>query len=70
MSDLEEEDRCYSDGLKSAEWSDDQMSVLMDCEAGMFRQAKRLYDAIQIPGELNTRVRAAIESEKGHGKQK
>ena len=54
--------------MKSAEWSDDQMSVLMDCEAGMFRQAKRLYDAIQIPGELNTRVRAAIESEEKHRK--
>lgn len=63
MSDLEEEDRCHSDWAESAEWSDNQIGILLDCEADRLKQARRLYETIQIPGELNTRVRAAIESE-------
>lgn len=63
MSDLEEENRDCSDWLKTAEWSEDQMGTFLDCAADMLCEAKRLYEAIQIPGELNTRVRAAIESD-------
>ncbi len=68
MSDLEEEDRCHSDWEKSAERNDDQIGVLLDCEADRLEQARRFYETIQIPGELNTRVRAAIESEQKHRK--
>ncbi|MDY2629163.1 MAG: hypothetical protein SOW08_12765 [Lachnospiraceae bacterium] len=65
MSDLEEESHCHSDWSESAEHGGDQSGMLLDCGADRFRQAKELYDAIQIPGELNTRVRAAIESNQG-----
>ena len=65
MSDLEEESHCHSDWSESAEHGGDQSGMLLDCGADRFRQAKKLYDAIQIPGELNARVRAAIESNQG-----
>lgn len=68
MSDLEEENRHHSDCLNTAEWSEDQIGILLDCEAERLGQARRLYDTIQIPGELNTRVRAAIESNRRHRK--
>lgn len=64
MSDLEEENRDCSDWVKAAERNEDQMGIFSDCAADLFCQAKQLYETIQIPGELNTRVRAAIESDR------
>lgn len=64
MSDLEEENRDGSDRVKVSEWNEDQKGIFSDHAADMFCQAKRLYEAIEIPGELNTRVRAAIESDR------
>lgn len=70
MSDLEEENRHHSDWLTSAEWNEDQKGSFLNRSAEAFAQARKAYDAIQIPGELNTRVRAAIESEQKHRKHR
>ncbi|MGN0294813.1 MAG: hypothetical protein ACI4D3_12510 [Lachnospiraceae bacterium] len=63
MSDLEEENRASSDRWSMSEWNEDQKRLFLNRNTESFVQAKRIYEAIQIPGELNTRVRAAIESE-------
>lgn len=62
MSDLEEENREHSVWLDASEWSEDQLGVFSDCDREQICCARRIYEAIQTPGELNTRVRAAIES--------
>ncbi len=63
MSDLEEENRVRSRCLSASEWSEDQIGMILDCGAEKLSQARKFYEAIPIPGELNTRVRAAIESD-------
>lgn len=40
----------------------DLEECMPDCDA-FFAVAKKWYQAIRIPGELNTRVRAVIESD-------
>lgn len=40
----------------------DLEACMSDCDA-FFAEAKKWYRAIRIPGELNTRVRAVIESD-------
>ena len=63
MSDLEEEcsscpdRRCPSEHGKNPD-------VSLDCERDWFWPARAIYNAIPIPGELNTKVRAAIESDR------
>lgn len=63
MSDLEEEcsscpdRRCPSEHGKNPD-------VSLDCEKDWFWPARAIYNAIPIPGELNTKVRAAIESDR------
>ena len=64
MSDLEGENRDGSDREETVWRSEDQMSVFLDCAADMLCHTRKQYEAIQIPGELNTRVRAAIESDR------
>ena len=68
MSDLEEENRDHSDRGMSSERNEDQKRLFLDRDEELFAQARMVYEAIQIPGELNTRVRAAIESEEKHRK--
>ena len=63
MSDLEEENRVRSRCLSASEWSEDQIGMILDCGAEKLSQARKFYEAIPIPGELNTRVRAVIESD-------
>lgn len=63
MSDLEEENRIRSRSIRTSEWNEDQFGMLLNCKSEKLSQAKKLYEAIPIPGELNTRVRAAIESD-------
>lgn len=63
MSDLEEENRIRSRGIYTSEWDEDQFGMLLNCKSEKLSQAKKLYEAIPISGELNTRVRAAIESD-------
>ena len=68
MSDLEEENRHRSDWLMSAGQGENQIQSVLNRSTQAWKEAKKVYDAIQIPGELNTRVRAAIESEEKHRK--
>ena len=63
MSDLEEENRDHSDRGMSSERNEDQKRLFLDRDEELFAQARMVYEAIQIPGELNTRVRAVIESD-------
>ena len=70
MSDLEEENRDHSDRGMSSERNEDQKRLFLDRDEELFAQARLVYEAIQIPGELNTRVRAAIESGQKRRKQR
>ena len=62
MSDLEEENRDHSDRGMSSECNEDQKRLFLNRDEELFAQARMVYESVQIPGELNTRVRAAIES--------
>lgn len=70
MSELEAEISSCSSSTNAEEQEENQESVSLDYTDKMLHSVKETYDAIQIPGELNTRVRAVIESNKNADSRK
>ena len=71
MSDLEEENRPAADAASGSmhSQSEDQIGIVSGSRTGFFCSARQVYYAVPIPEELNTRVRAVIESDRESKRQ-